>query len=686
MNRGRLRQAASIAGAAAIAYLLWTLDSAFVSVALLHRASSAFFASATWGLVVLASFAGWGSALDAWLFPRERADWGLRCAWGWGVALAVGGALCAAQLATRPVLVAFVGLGVLAMNGSLVQGYLRRWRRPHARWLRVAAANAPYAAGAAGISVLGLVAYLASIPNNDFNDNDDRLCYFAFAREILDRGTLSQPFSFRRASAYGGKSLLDAIQIAIPVPDTHLHLLDSGMALLAVLALLVGYASRSPRTSRIVVLLLMLLTVTLPEIRVNTATTMTGVVFFFGLYRTLAWRPVRESAGFRGAIPVALLAAGAASLRQNYLAPVGVLLALEYGVPLLRGLRLRPFHVDRVAADRAVKTAAALLVCLLPWFVMALRWYGTFLFPILRGTFNPDYSFFQPLTRFEQYHYLWTNVGYWLPVKAIPLVVIAGLLGVDRRRHRTLACFLVATLVGFWLLLKAYPGSDPPNNGRYHFGFTFALVLGVALAAATSSIGRASSGRAIAERAAALCLVVAGLALQIYGDREATVRTFDAALTTLDPLFESPSKWMSPEPVQAYAAIQNAIPAGEPVAVMVDEPGDFDFRRNRIEMLDMVGAISPRPGIPLFEDPERVADYFVSLGYRYLVVVHPDAARYLYRRDVWRKTQNDGEPQYRRTARFPLRAFDVFDKLRQTRAHVADAGSMTALDLTKKTP
>ena len=85
---------------------------------------------------------------------------------------------------------------------------------------------------------MALVSYLASIVDGNFNTNDDTLCYFGFVREILDRGTLSQPFSFRRESVYGGQQLLQAIQLAIPVPDLHLNLLDQGMALVSAIALL----------------------------------------------------------------------------------------------------------------------------------------------------------------------------------------------------------------------------------------------------------------------------------------------------------------------------------------------------------------------------------------------------------------------------------------------------------------
>jgi hypothetical protein len=709
--------AVALGGAFGTAWLVWVIGRAYLHVGLEHQAASAFRASAIWGLLLLASFCGFGAGLNAWLFPRQQADWGLRCAWGWGVAIAIGGLLCALDLATRRVLVGLVGMGLVMLAVELARGY-RRWSHGSVlRWARVAWARAPMALAAASVFGLGGVAYLASIVNTDFNGNDDKLCYFAFAREILDRGTLSQPFSMRRISAYGAKSLLDAMQIAIPVPDTHLHLLDSGMALLAVLALLAGHLRASPRTSRVVVLLLLLLTVTLPEIRINTATTMTGVVYFLGLYRTLVWRPAAETRGWRAAVPVALLAAGAAGLRQNYLVPIAVLLVLEYGRPIVRGLTwgplrapgerssvrssprasprrassfdllrtLRALRIDRGAVLDAVYAAALLGVLLAPWWALAWRWCGTFLFPFAHGNFNVEYSFFEPLKPFEELHYVWDNLCYCMPVKAVPLLLIAAIARRNGWRRATVAHLGIAAFVGFAVLLRAYPDAEIHDLGRYYFGFTFAALLAIALETGTGEPGeRRTSARSKTEHAAALALVVAGIALQIYGDRDATTQAYDKALMQLQPEYETPKPWTPPEPDRVYQSLQEAVPKGAPIAVMVDEPGRFDFARNRIESLDMVGAMAPPPGLPLREGPDAMAEYLVSHGYRYAIVVHPDAAAYLYRRDTWEHNLTAGAlPVWKRTAYHYLRAFDAFDGLRKSRAHLADAGSMTTLDLSK---
>jgi hypothetical protein len=670
------------AAAFLVAIVIWWVGYSFVRIAIQHRATSAFLASATWGLVVLAAFAGWGSALNAVLFPRDRADWGLRCAWGWGVAVAIGGTLLALSVARRGALETVVALGLVGLTVSLARDY-RAWRRHNVwRWTRSTLSGTAFAIGVASIFSLAAALYLASILNFDFNTSDDTLCYFGFVREMLDRGTLSQVFSFRRESVYGGQELLQAIQLAIPVPDVHMHLLDHGMSLLTVMMLLVGQAKAHRRTSRAVLLLALLFTVTLPEVRANTGSTMSGVVFFLGLYRTLTWPPFQARARLLDGIPVALLAAGACTLRQNYLVPIGMFLFCDYGAPILQGIRLRPWRIDTKPIAHALVTGAMTVILLSPWWAMAQRWSGTFLFPVIAGNYNPDYEFFKPLTLFEELRYVWANVSYCLPIKAVPLFLVAALTAIDRKRSRTLMYFVLAGFIGVAMLIRDCPDVDAPACARYYFGFTFAALLAIAIEVGASPRPRAARGR---DAMLAVPLVAMAFALQLYDERERTAKTFDGYLDAIQKEWEHPTTpWTPPEPDPAYEQLQAAVPAGAPIAAMVDQYDRFDLRRNDVQTLDVIGATSPRPGLPLFRSADEVADYLVRLGYRYVIVVHPDVANWLYRRDTWERNQRGTQPLWQRSARFYLRAFDVFDQLRTTRAHVADVGPMTALDLTRR--
>ncbi len=669
-----------------------------------HRLPAAEQASAIWGGLVLASFAGWGGALNARLFPRRRADLGLRIAWGWGITVALGGLLCALGLAGRRMLFALVwggllvawtqGAGVLARWAGRPRPFLRRRR------LRRLVADLPFLAGAAALLTLGGVQALASLIKPAFNVNDDPLAYFPFAREILDRGTLTQPFSLRRISAYGGTSVLDAIQLAIDVPETHLHLLDKGLGLVSVLALVLGQARASRRSGRALLLLVMSLVVALPDTGINSSSMRTAVVFFLGLYRTLTWAPIAEARGLRPALPVALLAAGACTLRQNFLVTIAAILVLAYATPIVRSLRLRPrvhdeaplgragpwrvpLRVDRGAVIDAACTAGLLVLLLAPWWALAQRWCGTFLFPARKGFYNPAYSFFPSRQLGDTVRYIWANVSYGLPAKVAPLFLAAAVTIRDRTPRAPLAAVTWGSIVGYLGLLLGYPAADVLNQGRYHFGFTFAAVLAIALAAAEHAGHRATPGRARAAQVASATLVVTAISLQLYGERHATA---DAYRGFLDKVTRILPPWVVPGPDPAYRALQAPVPAGAPIATLVDNPSRFDHRRNRVACLDMIGAVSPPPGLPLARGGEAVAEYLLGQGYRYVVVVRPSAAASLYRRDIWQRQQKSSDPVWMASAHFYLEAFDAFDDLRATRVHLAEAGPMVTLDLAVRRP
>jgi len=673
-----------LAGLAAASFFYFCVFRPFWTVVVNHEVKVEF-ASSIWGALLLASFAGWGSGLNAVLFRHRRADWGLRCAWGWGVSVAIGGFLCALHLARRGTLFGIIAVGLLLLYLTFVD-VCWRWakggtllRRRRARLLAV---DGPFYAAAAVICGLGALYAFGEIYNTDYNPNDDHLAYFQFAREILDRGTLTQPFSLRRISAYGGKSLLDAMQLAIDVPETHLHLLDKGLATLTILGLILGHARASRRSARSILLLAMLFVVVLPETGINTSAMRTAVVFFLGLYRTMVWAPVAEARGLRAAVPIAMLAAGACTLRQNYLVPIAAFFVLAYAPPILRSLRVRPPRVDGGALRDAAATAALLVAFLAPWWALSLRWCGTFLFPVLKGNYNSAYSFFPTHTRLEWFQYIWANASRFIPIKATPIFAIAALTMRDRTRRKPFSALVGAAFVGFAMLLYAYPGADPPNQGRYYFGFVVAAVLATTLASADLAQRWTAAGRRRAQQVACVPLVIFGLAVQLYDERERLSTLYKECLGRFADLHA----WVRSTQDPTYVTLQLAVPAAATIATFVDNPSHFDHRRNMIECLDMIGAISPRPGIPLAEGGDAVATYLLELGYRYLIVGNPDAAASLYRRDTWVKKQKDAEEVWKKSAHFYLEAFDDFDELRRTRVHLAEAGDMTTLDLAKRKP
>ena len=285
-----------------------------------------FVATALWGLLVLFAFIGWGGQIEERLFATRTADTGLRGAWGMAFALFVTGSLALFSLASKPVILTFVAAGVVlgcvraaTGGGARARGFkaiVQRW------------GGLVFASLAAVSIAAAFVQYLGSICDVRFNVNDDFIAYFAFAKQIVQRGTLFDPFNTRLAMAFGGQSFLHAI-VLTGAPSFRLHMLDAGICLLMTVLLVIG--SRKDNERAWPTVLALLIVVTLPSIKINTHSEFSGVVLFYGLVRTLTW--IEESDHDRHiAAPaiLALLAAAACTLRSNYIAVAIPMLALSY--------------------------------------------------------------------------------------------------------------------------------------------------------------------------------------------------------------------------------------------------------------------------------------------------------------------------------------------------------------------
>src|SRR5688500_7183124 len=274
--------------------------------------SGSFAATAVWGLLILAAFAGWGGAIGQRLFGRSDVDFGLRAAWGMALAIFLGGVACLFTIASPGMIFAFVAIGV-ALAG--VQWFRSRSRPRISVLLLLCAAAA-------------LLQYVGSIGNARFNPNDDFIAYFPFAKQILQQGTLFDPFSTRRVMSFGGQSFLHAMVLA-GSPGFRLHLFDQGICLLLAALLVAG----ERKTGRPLwpVLLALLLLITLPDIRANTYPQMSGVVVFYGLYRTMMWLDSLEGdrRPLASAALIALMATAACTLRSNYIAVAVPMVAIK---------------------------------------------------------------------------------------------------------------------------------------------------------------------------------------------------------------------------------------------------------------------------------------------------------------------------------------------------------------------
>ncbi|HLK93297.1 MAG TPA: hypothetical protein VKZ18_25625 [Polyangia bacterium] len=624
-------------------------------------------AAAAWGLVVVLAFAGWGDLVRRLLAPAAEVDWGLRAAWGLAATVVLGGLFCLLGLARWPVLVAWTCGGVALLAQALVP---RRRGAPGG-----AAAGPATPAGwellpVVGVACLTAFVYLGSAGHTFPNPSDDWPAYLSFVQKLLQTGGMIEPFSVRRMAAYGGQTLLQALT-SVVAGETQIQLFDGGVCLVLTVGLVVGFA----REARSVIWMLLTLTalavLMLPDGRANSASEMSGVVGFVATWRTATFVDRRDLRGWRGAMLAALPLAAVATLRQNYLVPVVVMLftwAARGGRPDERwDDRLRFFW----------QVAAATGACLLPWAVLALRSNGTFLFPLFHGNFHPDAGGISvPTPWHERLKGCFSAVFYETPIHPTLLLVLALPAAAAGANRRASIGLWLGAILGFGFLCWKLPDSDNYTLARYAFAGVVALIVVAGLAAAESTSSEGLTKRGVT----AAGLVATALALQVYGTHDAALKSLNGALDRLRHVDTSPDAVTAhPELEQK---MQAAVPPGAPLLVMIDRPFLLDFARNPIEILDQPGGASPPPGIPFVQGSEAVAGYLRARGFRYFGFVRPEkAVTPPYSRQQWVNYQSGGPPLWKATAPYMLAAFDVVGQLAQHQHRVYDDGTLVVVDL-----
>lgn len=623
----------------------------------------------SWGLLVLTAFLGWGGALATLLFGDRDVDAGLRSVWGMAFAVVAGGIALLAGVATRGFLVGFViAGGILAIA--------RAWRQRRQFTVRDRFAYWNQRPGSAVLLFICAIAvalqYVGSLWNMRFNPNDDFIAYFPFAKQILQQGTLFDPFNLRRALSLGGQSFLHALVLA-GIPGFRLHLFDQGICTV-IAAMLIAGDRKSTRIA-LPALLSILVLLTLPDVRNNTYPVMSGVVLFYGLYRTLAWLDDHGRGVAANAVILALVAAAACTLRSNHFAITVPVLAVSYGFAAWKG-GSKPI---REAGWAALFSA----LFLLPWMLLSYRDTGTPLFPLMRGHYDAAFPMLQRPTNWQGQ---WSDLrktffGVRALLPLLPLY-LAGAIAPDRTQRKVVHSSLIAGLFG-WLLLVHTVVLDLPSFERYVFGFQVAAALII-----LARIGMPASdddARLRLRTRVAVALVILGVGVQLAMSVRPAVTAQFVLADKIALLARVPIQDPVHSPLgERYRALQESIPPGERMLVMVDFPYLFDFRRNAIANIDTAAALSPPPGFPRFRGADAVADYLHGQRIRYWAFVKPEQAVALYRRDLWQKQLRDPYPVWRAQAPAYLDLFDSVTALAGAYRHVYEDESLVLLDLESK--
>jgi hypothetical protein len=260
-------------------------------------------------------------------------------------------------------------------------------------------------------------------------------------------------------------------------------------------------------------------------------------------------------------------------------------------------------------------------------------------------------------------------------------IVVAGVVLVAVRRRAVWArvplLALPGVIAGVLLMVASLSSFSAFDLGRA----AWPIVGGTFIAALVLLAGEATSIRRVGGKVAAIA-VVALVAMMLRSTSNTEYR-FNYDTDALSQLvagdLEDYEPWRATE--ADYTAAQAAIPAGAKVASATDFPASFDRGRNEIVNLDIVGAVSPPPGIPLDGGTSEMTAYLRDQDIEFVVLTDSADSICLWDRDRLLANLATGD-------RHLLWSRDILDWLDWARARAEEApalatrhGSLITLDL-----
>lgn len=487
-------------------------------------------------------FFGWGSAFSH-LFGLEQKPWPLTVALGMAAVVFIGGILNLARLAypTALVIVALAGVAVA------LRARISFERPPLTIAILIAAA---------------LIFTIATqLPPSIYNFHDDYQKYFAYPVRMVETGTVfGSPLSAMGLQTLGAQAFLDGFVVAF-FPIAYINGVDAVFGLF--LCLILATQFTKDRVMRVVCVLSV---VFINPQYVNVST------LFCGSSLIMAMVAVEDSAA------LGLLYAALIAMKPIY--------AVFVAIHLLAIARFRVRFL--------LRTGLAAALFLLPWalvhapnYLAALRIHHPAPTPV-PGDIDTDKI---NLFSVEPLPYGSTAANY--TILAIAIAICGFTCWRTKAVNAAAWCF--AGVVTFLIFIYVLG----PLQYGYNHGLRYFTVVALGLAPAVFGL--------TANHKRGLALLVATIPLAAFGpslrSRIATEFTTHSAASfawlTKDADYLEYNRRVLHGPEQQFVkALQEKVPAGEPILVWINTPFYLDYRRNRIIDIDTAGIGVPWATIP----------------------------------------------------------------------------------------
>ena len=631
-----------------------------------------------WGLLIIVSLAGWGRFAGRFLVPgweNEGTKWALSSAWGMAIFLVLSGPMLMLSIFSTTFVALFVLIGLaLATISCRVRGVKGLWRALPTVRSKILVAL---------LLLLIVWTYAGAVGAHQYNPYDDFAAYFSLVKMMLDTGTLFDPFNFRLVGALGGQTALTTLVLGF-FPWKYAHLMDVGICGLIMWVLVQeGVPANRPRSwwARV---LLVTLALTFPVPRANIAGELSGTVLFMALFISFDLVATRRVSGWRAALLLGALIAAGATLRAHYIFVLALLGACFVAWRLWEERQNR-----REIMRETLMTVLVTIALLIPWWVVAYRSCGVFLYPLVKGTNRPEFELFdhQHLSFLNTLKYIMTFLltFYYLPLFLPVFLLRKG------QQQRLLCIFGVAILLISVAFLSQLTFSVPFDLYRYLVPVGLAFCLYTSSVVAQQIVDGAPNGNARYPELwakIAVTVVMTAITVSSFNYLCSTVANTTRIRRAIDAQFPM---WGKSTVAQLYVDTNQAeqnyreafsrIPAGAKTLVALDYPYLLNYRSHSIFSVDTCGAASPAPGMPYFHGAAPVMQYLLGQGIHYLAYVPFDHSYFLYSRASTAYNLSCDVEIYRYLATYDLDFFNNVDELAKSNHIVFDSPTIRVITL-----
>jgi hypothetical protein len=282
-------------------------------------------------------------------------------------------------------------------------------------------------------------------------------------------------------------------------------------------------------------------------------------------------------------------------------------------------------------AAMVASVGALSLLLLLPWMLLLQKAIGTPFMPPFYGSVNPIMLEIHSVKG----DFVTKVIG------AISALIIAELMVfmpialffLVRKNSPPALSILLSTLIT--VVIFAYSWSIIPPNYFYRYTFPFFVALWVSIFVNyTRHLGESSDSEKGFLRCPAFIWLSVLLLLGTF-QISPMVNGLRSFVSSIPEQIANKSPLLPAENYRLLKNLQDQIPPGESILVMVDAPYMLDFKRNKIFNVEAVGQCSPWGGLPFFKGPDALKEYLTKNQVKYVIYVKPESAFMYYRKDYW---------------------------------------------------